>query len=242
MWNTHIIHQDGTISTKTFTNIPDTLGDITATLLDESSEPCIPGIIYKSPDKTRIDPDTIEYIVLYKLLPSGYPEAPRQGRPDTLHPITITPNTATPAIWETSATHNRPEVTLICNHHGRKKRAIYINQYHHDDEFAPHNALIAISMGDYVIKTYRHKDTYSTTIYLIKEIHDSDNLALLRYFASASDDIHESPTTYERLYQLHPHLKSVVRSSKRKAKKGPTYDIHFAEYQHLLKQKPRKAK
>lgn len=231
MWSVQILYPDGTLSKKSFPKPPDTLDE----LMTSVSQGGVPGIIYnRSFYDQPLQHQHIDYIVLHKTLLSGHPDVSKYTH-DMLEPVIITPNSMTPALWETSAISTKPEVTLICNKYGRKKRAIYINQS--SDEPASHTALIAIDEQDCVIKTQYRQHKFSTTAYRITSIKHSDKLAVLKTIDVCSEDVEETALSYERFYQKHPYLKSVTRSSKRKARKGLTSDIHYAVYQHLLRKK-----
>jgi len=224
-----ILYPDGTLSKIETHDDTYTLQELLEDI--PNSDHYLPGLIFHQDTNITLSNTDIKFLIFLSTNSQGYPKE----RKTVLHPITITPNTETSAMWETSATSLRKEVTLICNTNGRKKKAIYINQ---SDVSTSQNALIPISISDYVIKTtHIGYSQYRTNVYMIKEILHQSSCVLLHHEEFISDNAHDSLLSYERYYQRVPQLRSVIRSSKRKAYKGKTSDIHYAEYQHLLKNK-----
>ena len=152
--------------------------------------------------------------------------------------IIVTDKNGYPALWETSATSTNKEVILIANGNskllGRMKQAIYINQK--NNEFKFQSALIPIDINDFIIVT-RTSNYDKTYVYKIENINVEKKQAKCRTICFISDDPFETDLSYERAYLRYPYLKSVIKSSRRKIKKGETLDIHYAEYQHLINYK-----
>ena len=171
------------------------------------------------------------FACLLHVTTKGYINNTQNFQKELIYPIIITPSSQTPSLWETSASVTRKEVTLICDKNGKKKKAIFINT----NEDSQNNALIPIEQFDYLIKTLHKNNYFTTTVYQITNLNIEESFAYINAIHIISDNPNESDLSYERFYQKFSYLKSVIRSSKKKALKGKTQDIHYCFYQHLLK-------
>jgi hypothetical protein len=236
-----ILYPDDTIGRKTFSQSTFTLKEF-RNKVPETVDMQI-GVIYKSTyDQENIREDDIELIILIPVDKNIHRKIPVSQTPvlnekiaHVLYPIIMTPNTQTCAMWETSTTATQKDVMIICNNNGNKKKAIYINNP--QNEYTGNNALIPITEGDYLLKTRKNHELFTTSIYNIIAVNRNTQTAVTTLTDILSDDPEMSKIGYDRGYQLYPHLRPAIRSSKRKARKGQTFDIHYCEYQHLIKQR-----
>lgn len=228
-----ILYQDSTLGSLSLSQETISIQELHSQLPEQSQHATL-GFIFED-NTTQVSTKNIRFIIVFNKN-TQYPDTSQitvsERRDTTVYPIIVTPNSQTPAIWETSSTDLRKEVTLICNKSGEKKRAIFIRTNQH--EFTGDNALVPIDVDDYLIHTTLKKYLYTTIIYKICSWNKTEYTARILLVETLSDDPQISLVSYERFYQTYPYLKSPIRSSKRKVKKGKTWDIHFADYKHLL--------